>query len=421
MRVCFLTHYFPPEVGAPQTRIELLARTLAQQGAEVVVHTCFPHYPDGVVRAPYRNRPWFVERRDGIRVVRSLVYPARNAGFIPRLLDHASFALSAPATARLSGSIDVVVAETPPLFTAAAGVVYATVKRAACVVNVADRWPASAIELGALRHPGAIAAAEALERWIYRQADRIVAPTAGIVAALGGHPDAALKCRRVWPVIDVERFDPRLPSRSAPGLDPLRVLYAGTVGLAQGLEVLVEAARLAGAGVVQLTIAGDGAELPRIRALVAQRAASNVRLLGAVRAEHIPALYADADAGAVLLRDLPIFRGALPTKMFEVMAAGRPLLVAAPGESAAIAHEAKAGLVVAPGDTAGLADAFRRLRADPALRVALGGAGRRYAEERLGARRAADAWLEQLNDAIAARDERIRRTSPAAAGRRPVG
>ena len=100
MRVCFLTHYFPPEVGAPQTRIELLARTLAADGAEVTVHTGFPHYPDGGVKAPYRNRPWLTERRDGVTIVRSAVYPAANRGFAPRLLDHLAFAALGPGDAR---------------------------------------------------------------------------------------------------------------------------------------------------------------------------------------------------------------------------------------------------------------------------------------------------------------------------------
>jgi len=398
VRVCFLTHYFPPEVGAPQTRIELLARTLASQGTEVTVHTCFPHYPSGVVAAPYRNRPWLTEDHDGVRVVRSAVYPAANQGFARRLADHASFAVSALATAPLSGPLDVVVAETPPLFTAASGAAYAALKRAAYVVNVADRWPASAIELGALRNPSAIAAASALERWIYRRADLILAPTEGIVTALAEVPEARTKARRVWPVVDLGRFDPRPPTHS-PG--PLRLLFAGTVGLAHGLEVLVEASRLAGPEIVQTTIAGDGADAARIRTLVRTRGVQNVQMLGALSAEQIPALYADADAGAVLLRDLPIFEGALPTKLLEAMAAARPLLLAAHGESARLVTDAGAGLVVAPGDPLALADGCRRLQSDPELRHALGRAGRAYAEAHFGARRAAEEWNQQLSDAVA--------------------
>ena len=398
MRVCFLTHYFPPEVGAPQTRIDLLARALAARGAKVSVHTCFPHYPSGVVAAPYRNRPWLIERRGQVTVVRSAVYPAANRGFARRLVNHSSFALSALGTARLTGPADVVIGETPPLFTAAAGAVYAALKRAAYVVNVADRWPASAVELGALRDRHAIAAASAMERWVYERADLILAPTEGIVRSLAQVAEAADKVRRVWPVVDLARFDPSSPD----GDGPLRLLYAGTVGLAHGLDVLIEASRLAGPEVVQTTIAGDGADAPRIEAIIRQRRVANVKMLGAVAAERVADLYRQCDASVVLLRDLPIFAGALPTKMLESMAAGRPLLLSARGEAAQLLERAGAGLVTAPGDPAALAEACRLLRSDPAMRRALGGAGRVYAEEHFGAQRAVAQWTRQLSDALVA-------------------
>jgi glycosyltransferase involved in cell wall biosynthesis len=402
MRVCFLTHYFPPEVGAPQTRIELLARTLAATGLEVTVHTCFPHYPAGAVIAPYRNRPWLVEHRGQVRVVRSAVYPAANRGFARRLADHTSFSISALATAPLSGAADVVVGETPPLFTAAAGALYARRKRAAYVVNVADRWPASAVELGALDNRTAIALASSLERWVYRQADLITAPTERLAADLDAVPEAAGRSRRTWPVIDIGRFDPVRPRTDSIG-GPLRVLFAGTVGLAHGLEILVEASRIAGPEVVHTTIAGDGADSARIRGLVSRLGLENVTLPGTVAPERIPGLYAAADAGAVLLRDLPIFRGALPTKMFEVMAAGLPVLLAARGESAQLVERAGAGVVVPPGDPRALADACRLLRDDPPLREELGAAGRRFVESTLGVERGAAEWRERLEEAVAQR------------------
>ncbi|MGA2928665.1 MAG: glycosyltransferase family 4 protein, partial [Solirubrobacteraceae bacterium] len=264
------------------------------------------------------------------------------------------------------------------------------------------RWPASAVALGALSNPHAIAAASALERWIYRHAQLITAPTEGIVAALAPLAQARGKAQRVWPVVDLERFDPRPPAPADNGARaPLRLLWAGTVGLAHGLDVLVEAARLAGPEALQATIAGDGADAPRIRAIVAQRRVTNVKLLGAVAADRVPGLYADADASAVLLRDLPIFEGALPTKMLEAMAAARPLVLAARGEAARLVTTAGAGVVVVPGEPQELADACRRLHADPQLRRALGAAGRRYAETHFGAARAAEQWAMQLDAALA--------------------
>jgi glycosyltransferase involved in cell wall biosynthesis len=420
MRVCFLTHYFPPEVGAPQTRIELVARTLARSAAEVTVHTGFPHYPDGGVKPPYRNRRWLVERRDGITIVRSAVYPAANQGFALRLADHLAFASSALVSARLSGPADVVVGESPPLFTAAAGVLYAASKGAAYVVNVADRWPASAVEMGALTNARAIAAAEALERWLYRRAEVIVSPTQGIARALDELPEAHGKSQRVWPVVDVNRFKPA--SGGPPRGGPLRVVFAGTVGLAHGLDVLVRAAQQAGPDVVQVTIAGGGADRDRIAELIRSEGVANVELVGVLPAAEVPALYARSDASAVLLRDLPIFEGALPTKLLEGMAAGKPVLLCARGEAARFVADAGAGLVIAPGDPDALAQAIRRLHAEPELQRSLGSAGRTYVEANFGATRAAAEWERQLQRAFAShRDRRAGRSSRAAAAPYRVG
>jgi len=402
VRICFLTHYFPPEAGAPQTRIDLLARTLAAHGDTVTVHTCFPHYPSGVIPDPYRNRPWQRECRDGITIVRSAVYPAANRGFGPRLTDHATFGLSALATAALSGPADVVVGETPPLFTAAAGVAYAAGKRAAYVVNVADRWPESAVQLGALRSRRVIAAAAGLERRIYRHADLVTAPTQGIVAALKSVPEAGSKARRLWPVVDLSRFMAQLTPGPDRPRSPLRLLYAGTVGLAQDLEVLIRASKLAGPEIVQTTIVGDGADAERLRGVIAAQRVDNVAMLAPVAAARVPDLYAGADAAAVLLRDLPIFTAALPTKLVEAMAAATPVLLAARGESAELVGAARAGVVVAPGSVTALADGIRALAADLAGRLSLGRAGRAYAEAHFGAERAGAAWAAALTDAVAA-------------------
>ena len=391
MRICFLTHYFPPERGAPQTRIHALAARLAAAGHEPVVHTGFPNYPAGRVLAPYRNRRVAVERDPGgFAVVRSLVYPTPNAGFARRVAGHAAFAASSLATSGATGPVDVVVAETPPLFTAAAAVLYARRKRAPLVLNVADRWPASAVALGALRGARAVAAAERLEAWCYRHADVVVAPTARLAQALREHPDAR-RVVHVPPAVDLERFGVPV-ARPAAGRGPLHVVYAGTVGLAQSVETLVEAAVLAGPDVVRVTIAGDGAEAEAVTALIEARGARHVTMLGAVPAEAVVNLYNNADAGAVLLRGAALFDEALPTKLMEVMAAGRPVLLAARGESVDVVTGAECGLAVAPQDAAGLAEAMRQLADDPELRARLGAAGRVAAERSYSRERAVSAW-----------------------------
>lgn len=400
MRVVLLTHYFPPEVGAPQTRLAELATGLAARGFEVTVHTAPPHYPDGVIRAPYRNRPLHRERLgDGVRVIRSPVYATPNRGVARRVANHLSHAASALATAPASGACDAVVAETPPLFTAAAGALYARGKRAALLLHVADLWPASAVELGMLSDPRAVAAAERLERWCYRAAARIVVPTAGMGDRLAAVREARGKVAVVPPAVAAGRFEPR----PMPPGGPLRVVYAGTLGLAHGIETLIEAAILAGPDRVELTVAGSGAEAEGLHRLVERHGASNVRLTGSLPRDAIPDLYAEHHVGAVMLRDRPLFAAALPTKLFEIMAAGRPAVVSARGEAAELVRRAGAGIAVAPEDAEALASALVELGSDPERLRAYGEAGRRFVLAAHDRGPMIDRWAELLEQAVGER------------------
>lgn len=421
MRLRILTHYYPPEVGAPQTRLAALAEGLARRGTEVTVHTGFPHYPDGEIKPPFRNRPLRIERAGGVRVMRSWVYPVPNSGFGRRLANHGSLAAAALAAAPAGGPADVLLVETPPLLLAGAAVAYARAKRARLVVNVADLWPDSAVEMGTLSSPAAIAAARRIERGAYRQAAAIACPTEGIFARLEGRPESAGKAALMRPAVDLARFDraavdfypapagsvSAVANGAAPegaGKRPLRVLYAGTVGLAHGLGTLLDAAAVAtsggaaGAPPFAVTIAGDGAEAEGLRARLAAEGPAGVRMLGAIPAERIPALYAESDVAVVMLRDLPIFEGALPTKLLEAMAAARPVVLAARGEAARLVESEGCGVVVPPEDPGALGEALHALGADPARRTALGAAGRRAAERRFGR----EAWLQRWADLLGA-------------------
>jgi glycosyltransferase involved in cell wall biosynthesis len=393
LRVVFLTHYYPPEPGAPQARISALAAGLADSGVEITVHTGFPNYPDGAIRAPYRNRPWAIESDGAVRVLRSAVYPTPNRGFARRLANHACFALSALATSRRAGDADAVVVETPPMFLAGAGIAYAKLKRAPLVLHVSDLWPDSAIALGALRRPRAIGAARAIERRAYEAAAAVVVPTAGIESDLRSR--LGDKVHRIPPSVDLERFE-ELPPPATDADRPLRVLYAGTVGLSQGLGTLVDAvALLPDPSRVELVIAGDGAEAAALRERLARGGHANVAMIGTVAHERIPELYAEADVAAVLLRDHPLFEGALPTKLLEGMSAGRPVLLSAAGEAAKLIAEAGAGIVVPPERPEALAAALTELADDRERGRRLGAAGR-AAAGRFGRGSAIASWKDLL-------------------------
>ena len=380
-RILFLTHYFHPEVGASQTRILECARLLHARGYDVTVQTGFPNYPDGVIPEPYRRKLLDSETIDGFRVLRSAVYPAPNRGFGKRLVNHASFAISSMMTSWRAGHADIVIAETPPLFTAVAAVWVKRMRRAKLVLNVADLWPESAVQLGALKNRFAIRGAEALERFAYRNADRITAPTPGVARAIEGHPEFSGRVRLLPNAVDVDRFAPdeRPPRPDGP------VIYCGTVGLAQGVRTLLEAAReLEAQGHNrEFLIVGDGAERAELEALADEWKLSNVRFTGRVRHEEVPAMIESASMAVMLLRDVPLFADALPTKLLEYMAAGRPVVAAAAGQVSELISSSGAGIACPPEDSHAVADAIRQLDGDPDEALAMGTRGRHYVEDHL--------------------------------------
>jgi glycosyltransferase involved in cell wall biosynthesis len=381
-RILFLTHYFHPEVGASQTRILECARLLHARGYEVTVLTGFPNYPDGVIPEPYRGRWLQTEDIDGIRVLRTRVYPAPNRGFGRRLVNHASFALSAMLTSWRAGHADVVIAESPPLFTAWAAVFIKRFRRAKLLLNVADLWPESAVQLGALKNRFAIRGAEAIERYAYKHSDLITAPTPGVRRNLEERGDVDGKVRLLPNAVDVARFHPGAGSRNG---GAKRVMYCGTVGLAQGVRTLLEAARDLERERAELdfVIVGDGAERAGLEKLAREWELQRVEFTGRVTHAEIPRVIESADMAVMLLRDLPLFEDAVPTKLLEYMAAGRPVIAAAAGQVAEMIEETRAGIVCPPEDAVAVSKAIRRLAADREEAARMGERGRRYVEDNL--------------------------------------
>jgi glycosyltransferase involved in cell wall biosynthesis len=396
MRVLFLSHYFHPESGAAQTRIFEAATRLQRRGHTVSVLTGFPNYPDGVIPPAYRGRPFMRERMHGLHVIRTPILPAPNRGFAKRLLNHTSFAGSSLLGVPATGPVDVVVAESPPLFTAVSAVPIARARRARLLLNVADLWPESAVQLGLLSNAAAIRGAELLERFSYAGADAITVPTPGmrdILVERGLPADKVILLRNA---VDVDRFAPGPPAGTA----GRRIVYSGTVGLAQGVGTLIDAARgLEQSGEpLEVVIAGDGAEREELERRAADLEVRSVRFAGRLAREEVPSLIASADVAVMSLRDLPLFLDAVPTKLLEYMAAGKPVVAAAAGEVARMIDEAEAGITCAPEDPAAMAAAIRTLLSDPPRARAMGANGRRYVEQHLSR----DAFVDKLETVLRA-------------------
>lgn len=403
MRILLLTHYYTPEFGAPQTRLRETVRTLGQLGHEVRVVTGPPHYPDGIVRAGYRAGRASVEVIDGTSVRRLPMLPRRNGGFIDRTIDQGSFALAAMATRTDVRWAEVLLVESPPLFL---GLTAAWLRRTAgrpYVFHVADPWPDFPVAMGALDQPIARRIAYAIEALAYRQASLVTTVTPGLVDLLDAKPSAHGKVRLVPNAVDTTRFDPRRDSQAARtglGWPEARttLVYAGSVGLAQGLGTLLEAAAPLAAEDVLVHVVGEGFERARLEAEARERGLDHVRFEPPRPAEAIPEVLAAADGILVMLRDGPLYEHALPTKLLEGMAAGRPVIVSAAGEAATIVAKAEAGYVARPEDPASLRRAIREFAADPG-RAARGRAGRALAEttyDRLAAVTALASYLEAV-------------------------
>ncbi|MDQ2715203.1 MAG: glycosyltransferase family 4 protein [Chloroflexota bacterium] len=384
LHIVFITPYYPPEVGAPQTRISETAARLVQRGHTVTVLTTHPNYPSGVVPPAYRGLKMHRERREGVEIIRVWSYISPNKGFLRRILAQLSFGCLSPLLGgRHLARPDMLIVESPPLFDAFAGRLLALRYHCPYIFTVADIWPESAVQLGALRNRLLIWLAERLEWSAYTHAARVWAVTGGIREALVRR---GLPAQRVFLLpngVDVAAFRPmaKAEARTELGWEhTFTLLYAGTIGMAHGLHIVLDAAeKLRGQPDIRIVLAGEGALKADLLAAAARRQLTHVTFIDARPHKEMPTLIAASDVCLASLRKLPLFEGALPSKMYEAMACARPLLLAVDGEARTrIEQEAGAALYVEPENAQALADAIVHLRDNPTLAEQLGERGRQY-------------------------------------------
>lgn len=414
MHILFLSHYFVPENNAPAARVHSLAREWTRQGHRVTVITSAPNVPTGVVYEGYRNRLRQQEWIDGIRTVRVWTYLAANRGRLLRGFNFFSYLVTAGvAGALLRPRADVVIATSPQFFAGCAGVPVSRAHGAPFVLEIRDIWPASIMAVGALEEGRVIHALERLERALYDAADHIVAVGAGYRQHIleQGVPDA--KVEVVTNGVDSDLFVPRAPDealRASLGLNGKYVLtYAGTVGMAHGLDVVLRAGhrlRESGRDDIVLLVVGDGARRAELEQAVRDQGLRNVVFTGMVGRAQLPAYLASSDACLVHMRDEALFSTVLPSKIFEDAAMEKPIIAGLLGEGSAIIEAADCGIVFAPGDDAALAAAVERLADDPEEGRRLGRNGRRFVLEHYERRRLAHDYLAILERVRADYDAR---------------
>jgi glycosyltransferase involved in cell wall biosynthesis len=424
MKILFLTENFPPETNAAATRVYERACFWVRWGHEVTVVTTAPNFPQGRLYDGYRNRWRRIETMDGIRVVRVKSFIAPNRGTLPRTLDFLSFMATGTIAACREARPDVVSATSPQFFAAVAGWLVGALRRVPFVFELGDIWPASIVAVGALRESAALRMMERLELFLYRRAACVVALTPAFKRNLERRGIDPAKVAVVLNSVDLARYAPAEPDREFArswGLEDAFVVgYVGTHGMAHGLTNVLDAAeRLRDAPRIQFMLAGDGAERDGLIAAAKERGLTNVVFVPPQPKQAMPAVWSVCDLALVHLRNLEAFTEVIPSKMFEAMAMGLPIVLAAPaGEASGILAADGAGIHVAAEDPAARADAVRCLAGDAELRQALAGRAleaaprhtrERQAEEMLHVLhmaadgRGASAGLEPALDSSAAR------------------
>lgn len=389
MRITFLCQYFPPEMGAPAARTWEHTREWVAQGHTVTVVTGFPNHPTGILRPAYRGRILARESPAGVDLLRTWVYCAANKGFFRRSLNFLSFfGSSLLFGGLLTKRPDVVIGTSPQFFCAVAAFLLSCWKRVPFVFEVRDIWPQSAIELGAIRNRLLIRTLEAMETQLYRRAALIVIVAESTRAYLRAKGIPAEKIALIPNGID-ERFlqaATRHPEqiRAEHGWqEKFLVGYIGTHGMSHALASVLDAAeRLRDDPTFHFLFVGEGAEKERLMRLAEERRLANVTFLPEQPREELAAFYRACDIGLVPLRRLPIFQKVLPSKLFEWMGVGRPIVCSVEGEAAQLVETSGGGQCVEPESVEALVNALQRLQQDPTQRAQMGRAGEAFVKTR---------------------------------------
>jgi glycosyltransferase involved in cell wall biosynthesis len=409
VKILYLSQYFPPEMGAPAARASELAAHWAHAGHEVSVLTGFPNHPTGVVPPEWRARLRRLtdhERIAGVDLFRTWLWPLPNRKAHERMRNYASFCISAALRGMALPRPDVIIASSPQLLVALSGWWVAYFRQLPFVFEVRDLWPESLTAVGVgnenslLHH-----ALAAVASFLYERSDLIVVVTPAFKDHLIQRWRVpAEKIAIVENGVETSLFSPAPPAANHALRQELHaegkflVGYIGTMGMAHGLETLLDAA-------AQLQrqnpnahflLLGEGAEKERIKALAQTGELANVSFLDQQPREKIPAFISASDACLVLLKKADVFKTVIPTKMLEFMSCARPVILGVEGQARQIIEDAGAGLVIEPENADALANAINRLSAKRELGIALGRKGREYILQHFSRGRTAAKYIDVL-------------------------
>lgn len=388
-RIGLVSQWYDPERGAaavPGT----IARSIARQGHDVEVLTGFPNYPSGSIHSGYRLRPYQLENMQGVFVHRAPLYPSHDSHPLRRAVNYLSFAIaSTPVALMKLGKVDAVLVHSSPATVAIPAIALRVARRKPFVVHIQDLWPQTVVSSGFLGERGASLVERVLHRFcdaVYKRAHTIVVTSPGMAGLIAQRGVDESKITFVPNWTDESAFK---PAKRDEGLarelgitSKFTVMYAGNLGEFQNLSLVVEAATLLrDDSDIGFVFVGSGVEEESLRRMVSDRSLRNVTFVEQQPFDRMSAVLALGDVQLVSLKDFPLFRTTLPSKLQATMAAGRPIIGAVTGDAANVIRDSGAGLVVTPGSASELASAVRQMFAEPENLMRYGDAGRAHYEE----------------------------------------
>jgi len=378
MHILFISDNFPPEGNAPATRTFEHAREWVIKGHEVTVVTCAPNFPEGKVFEGYTNKWLSKEIIEGINVWRVKTFITANQGLIKRTIDFVSFMSTSLFFGLFTRKVDVVVGTSPQFFTVMSAWALAKLKNVPFVFELRDMWPASITAVGAVTNNRIIHFFEKIELFLYHQADLIISVTHSFKIELGNRGITLTKIKVVLNGVDLEIYK-RVSHKDRDfsdqyGLqDKFVVGYIGTHGVAHALDHIMEAAeRLKAEDHIRIVFAGGGAERLRLEQVVKHRSLTNVIMIPRQPKDRMPQLWSLCDLSIVHLKNTPLFKTVIPSKIFESMAMGLPILISTPeGEATEIIKKHGAGVIVPAENAQKLSEKIIELAANKELVSAL--------------------------------------------------
>lgn len=403
MKLLILTQYYPPEIGAPQNRLHELAVRLKKEGIDVEVLTAMPNYPKMEVFEQYKDGSIREEEIEGIKVYRSKIYVSTSKSIIPRLLNYFSFVWTSYWRGRKLPNYDFLMVESPPLFLGYSAMRLSKKLKAKLIFNVSDLWPESAEKMGVVNNKQLLSLAYRLEKKCYRRSTIVTGQTQGIVDNIN---DRFPTVKTFWLPngVDVNFYQPEKIQegdfRKRAGLKSSDVVffYGGILGHAQGLNVVLEAAKLVEKNEkIKIVLQGAGPEREDLLQLKERLGLTNVIFMPPVAKSEMPAILKSVDVALVPLRKLDIFQGAIPSKIFEALAMKKPLLLGVDGEARMhFIDRAEAGAFFEPENIEDLANNLSEMADNPERLVEMGERARSYVSEHFNRDNIAKNFLDVL-------------------------